>query len=240
MIPNKWPDPFRQALHVHRSRYESDSEYRAACDRRLSEDEREWEEHCARTIVELQDTKTRESMAAAERQRIEFSGIPARELEFLNRHDTTPALTVCREFTASDKTVLILGGARGVGKTIAACVSAWEQPGSIRFAKALELVQHGAFDLPFWDSLRSVDSLILDDLGTEPLDTAGWGLACILGLIDYRYDQRRRTWITLNLPIDRFFARYGTDGGRLRDKLRECGRYVELKGTSLRAREPAP
>jgi DNA replication protein DnaC len=211
----------------HRRRKQIDPEYAAECEREKAESDAEWEERIRS-----------ERAAAAEleqRTRLESSGIPERKRQYLADYAETRALQAALSLDGCNgKTVLLIGGAPGVGKTVAACIAAWRTPGSVRFVTAVDLVRHGAFDPEFWDDLSACAALVVDDLGSEPLDERGWALASILDLLSKRYDSQQKTWITLNLPIEKFFARYGRDGERLRDRLRECGRYVEVKGPSMR------
>jgi len=221
------PPHIRAQVEEHRRRYESDAAYRAECDAEKAASDSAWQAHL--------EKERAVSAAVAIRQRLEVSGIPARVSPLLTQHSETDALKAALELQKSfTKTLLILGGGVGTGKTVACCIAAWQVPGSVRFASAVDLVRHGAFDPEYWDDLAYCDALVVDDLGSEPLDERGWALASILDLLSKRYGAQKPTWITLNLPIGAFFARYGTDGERLRDKLRECGRYVEVKGKSLR------
>lgn len=221
------PAHIRAQVEEHRRRYESDAAYRAECDAEKAASDEAWQAH-------LEAERAAASKVAL-RQRLEVSGIPERVRPLLTQHSETDALKAALGLKATDKkTILMLGGGVGTGKTVACCIAAWQVPGSIRFVSAVDLVRHGAFDPEYWDDLAYCDALLIDDLGAEPLDERGWALASILDLLSKRYGEKKLTWITLNLPIDAFFARYGTDGERLRDKLRERGRYVEVKGKSLR------
>jgi DNA replication protein DnaC len=216
----------RAQVEEHRRRYATDPAYREEADREKIESDRQWE---ARLQSERETTQRLDAAA-----RLQASRIPEREASFLSCAKLSEPLEAALEFMASDKTLFFLAGNTGTGKTIAACVAAWRAPGSVRFVKAIELVQHGAFDPEYWDDLRGARTLVIDDLGTEPLDVSGWGLSCILGLIDERYDARHKTFVTVNKTMEEFFSRYGMDGGRLRDRLREAGMFVEFSGPSLR------
>ena len=57
-------------------------------------------------------------------------------------------------------------------------------------------------------------------------------------LMNKRYNAMRKTILTTNLTAEAFKARYcqGSGGGRLGDRLRECGEWVALTGDSLRAK----
>jgi DNA replication protein DnaC len=96
------------------------------------------------------------------------------------------------------------------------------------FRKARQIATMSQFDEEGWRMLYRAPLLVVDDLGTEPLDEKGWGEAAILDLIDRRYDDERRTILTTNLSWESFLARYAQDGGRLRRRLREAADWVDL------------
>jgi len=225
------PPHIRAQVEAHRLRYESDQAYRDECETKWSAD---WEAQREAAEAKLREDRAR-ALVLETANRLLESRIPRAPADHLSDHFETDALKVAIEFSKQDdKTILILGGSKGVGKTIACCVAAWQTLGSVRFVLGMDLVRHGTYDTEFWADLENTNALVVDELGAEPLDEKGWALANILDLLHRRSLWRRKTWITLNLPIEPFFARYGTDGERLRDKLRECGRYVEVKGKSLR------
>ena len=80
----------------------------------------------------------------------------------------------------------------------------------------------------------TVRVLVIDDLGAEPQDASGWGTATILAILDKRYESASRTLVTTNLTGAQLVARYGSDGGRLLDRMRETGTWVSLAGESMR------
>jgi DNA replication protein DnaC len=159
--------------------------------------------------------------------------------------DPTDALEAVGRFLAGTeaKTILVLAGGPGVGKTVAAGWGAAFHGGY--FAKAIDLVRIGMFPREAEDArlvreLRSARLIVLDDLGAEPLDAKGYGIAAITDLVDRRYDGARKTIVTTNLPLDEFRERYGTGSGvRLWERVREVGRFVELQGESRRGARAA-
>lgn len=137
----------------------------------------------------------------------------------------TPALEAVGRFLSPSerRTLLVLSGPVDAGKTVAACWgAAW---GGGRVVKAIELVRAGLYpeDPGFWPRLYADRLLVLDDLGVEPLDTKGFGLAAISDLVDRRYDSGRKTIATTNLPQGAFRARFGD---RVWRRLVEVGAFV--------------
>lgn len=130
---------------------------------------------------------------------------------------------------AETKTGLVLAGDPGTGKTVAAAWgAAW---GSGRVVKALDLVRAGLYpeDPGFWPRLQGERLLVIDDLGTEPLDAKGFGLSAICDLVDRRYDAARKTIITTNKSLAEFKERYGIGAGaRLWRRFVETYRFHEL------------
>lgn len=165
--------------------------------------------------------------------RLEAAGIPRRLWRQLDALRDTDALAAVREWAASEEMLLVLEGNVGTGKTVAA--SWWlSTGGSGLFRKAYDLATLSSFDAERREALCTTPALVIDDLGTEPLDEKGWGLSGLLTLIDCRYDAALPTLLTTNLSIETMRARYGVDGGRLFDRLRESGAWVQIGGESLR------
>lgn len=163
---------------------------------------------------------------------LEKSGIPRRMWPALDALQPTEAVRAVRDWRPSKRTFLVLEGGVGVGKTYAAASYA-AQPGGL-FVKADTLARMSSFDAEGWERLYHAPALALDDLGCERLDEKGWAVGAILALIDRRYDDAARTVITTNLGIEAIRQRYGQDGGRLFDRLREAADWIQLGGKSLR------
>jgi DNA replication protein DnaC len=238
----------RKRAEEHQRRKESDPVYRAECEREEAE---------ARAREEIENAERSEHLRRAMLEGIRSAaGIPVRAWPFLDKPERTTAYVAAEDFGASSESILVLAGGVGCGKTVAA--SAWleralvahdakiwergfrterEARGSV--VKAIDLARAGTFDREFWDDLSAVDFLVVDDLGTEPLDDKGWMVANIRALIDQRYDAERKTILTANLNFDGFRARYCADGGRLLDRIKERGAFVEIADGSLR-RPPPP
>jgi hypothetical protein len=143
----------------------------------------------------------------------------------------TAALEAVGKFlsSADARTVLVLAGPVDTGKTVAAAWGAAWSGG--RLVKAIDLIRAGMYpdDHGFWPRVHAEKLLVVDDLGTEPLDGKGYGIAAITDLVDRRYDGARKTIVTTNLPLEEFKARYGAGlGARLWRRIVEVGRFVEL------------
>ena len=195
--------------------------------------------------MNLDDPEILDAMArdAVRRRKVkrDLAAIPPRVQPHLDNPDETEAVQAVRAFMASDRTLLVISGGVGTGKTIAGCVAlevAFQSDGkgpTGTFLKAIDLVRAGSFNTDFWSQVAKVPVLVVDDLGTEPLDDKGWIIANIHALLDSRYDHCLKTIFTTNLPADKFKARYGCDGGRLIDRLREVGTFISLAGSSMRS-----
>lgn len=81
--------------------------------------------------------------------------------------------------------------------------------------------------------LCDVDTLIIDDLGTEPLATMRYGnsLNVVEELLSRRYDRRKMTMVTTNLKMDQIKKVYRE---RIYDRVREMFNILEFKGPSHR------
>jgi hypothetical protein len=131
---------------------------------------------------------------------------------------------------AESRTILLLAGPVGAWKTASAAWAAAWAPGAV-FAKAIEVIRQGMYpsDPGFLPRLHGARLLVLDDLAAEPLDGKGYAIAAITDLVDRRYDAARKTIITVNLPLEQFRERYGSElGARLWRRIVEVGRFVEL------------
>ena len=100
--------------------------------------------------------------------------------------------------------------------------------GTPLFRKARQIAALSQYDEDGWRQLHRAPFLAVDDLGTEALDAKDWGAAGIRDLIDRRYDDERRTILTMNLSVETFRARYAQDGGRLFRRFREAAEWIEI------------
>lgn len=172
----------------------------------------------------------------ARQERIESlqrRGVPGKDIPaFMGESalQETRAMFFAREWLASDRTVLVLSGTRGCGKTVAA---GWLVAGSRygQFLDVTKLQRLSRYEDAAMRQVEDCDLLAIDDLGMEYADAKGSFVALFDGLFNTRYADQRRTVITTNLPVAVFRERYGE---RVADRIREAGRYVELDDPSLR------
>jgi len=142
----------------------------------------------------------------------------------------TEALRLLREVLAmqpSPQTVVLKGGV-GVGKSCAAAW--WAIQRSAHWITAEAMARISPYDA---DSarLRSVNRLVIDDLGTEYADSKGFFLSHLDAVIDARYANELQTLITTNVDAATFKQRYGQ---RIADRIREAGKFVTVAGGSMR------
>jgi DNA replication protein DnaC len=123
----------------------------------------------------------------------------------------TEAMRLAHDFIASnfgrdnERNVLILAGGTGTGKTSAAALCALLSPLSApALIRAGMLERRGRYDrgeLGPWLDSRSL--LVIDDLGTEPLDGKGYFVALLDEIVDRFHDDRKPLVITTNLAVRR-------------------------------------
>lgn len=242
-------DVLHQSIEKFRAALEDrlrDPDYLAEQERREAE-KAKWAEERARA-----DAAERERQ---KRVRLVDRGIPVKDVEALvgGRLRDTTALSIARGWWESDATCLVLSGTRGCGKTTAAawCVAqepredkyadrAWPRYGSEPPARAhrnplfidvSKLQRASRYDEEQMWTIELASTLAIDDLGMEYADAKGSFAALFDGVFNTRYANAMKTVITTNLTAADFKVRYGE---RVTDRMRECGRFVELNDPSLR------
>lgn len=80
-------------------------------------------------------------------------------------------------------------------------------------------------------SLKDVRLLAIDELGVKA--SSDFDYSELFGLIDYRYRNRKPTWVAANTTLDAFAAAVGE---RVADRLQEMGPVIALTGESLRGK----
>jgi DNA replication protein DnaC len=205
----------------HEARLVSDPGYRAEFERGQAD------------LARRRQDQERAELDIARRERRVAASMPPRVWPMLDSPLATEALGAVERFLSSSKTFLVLAGAVGCGKTVAAC-SAIDRRGGGVFVKAAA-VTRARFDDEAWEVLLHARVLVVDDLGTEPLDEKGWAAGALAELFDHRYDWQTLTILTTNLDGDGFKARYcREDGGRFLSRLREAGVFEVVSQGSLR------
>ncbi len=134
---------------------------------------------------------------------------------------------------------LVLSGERGRGKSFAAGhVLARQRPGTLSGwvnARRLADLMHNSRDpasRALIDRARMAPMLVIDDMGWEHLDQHGYIRGAIVGFVDDRIMNKRRTVMTMNIGEDKFKPRYGD---AFHDRVRGYGTWVDVKkGPSLR------
>ena len=154
------------------------------------------------------------------------------------------------------KDMLVLSGAPGCGKTVAAALWATEEirkpelwfytdrmggvygsygnqfKGSpIVWVTAAKLARWERYDQEEMAKLLKVGKLVIDDLGGEYLDKGGFYASLLDELINERQAGSRSTILTTNLDAAGFSSRYGE---RIVDRIREGGRFFACGNASLR------
>lgn len=180
---------------------------------------------CPRRILAFEEDRA----ASVAQERATQAGVPLRAQEAIRAglHHTIAKAAV-ESWQASGGVMLVLSGGPGVGKTIAASWALWRKAGM--FVRAGSLVDRSPDREAVMRAALSVPLLVVDDLGTEYLDKNRWAVGEIETLLVRRFDEKRPTVITCNLPPEELGARYG---GRVADRI-GAGQFSLIPGRSLR------
>lgn len=144
-------------------------------------------------------------------------------------------------------TGLHLYGDNGTGKTSIAALVAMEAMrlgGKVLFATAEELCRAAIEGTPFDENetllerARSVDLLVVDDLGKEHRGDSGFFQRTLEGLIRYRASRRLAVVITTNMVVGRkgedACGLYSAYGASLVEVVKESVVLLKVNGESLR------
>jgi DNA replication protein DnaC len=135
---------------------------------------------------------------------------------------------------------LLLWGPNGIGKTSLSVVIGKElrrRGYSLLFLECSTIkssvIQNEMFDeeQSVWDRAKSVDVLILDDLGKGVQDSTGFGARVVDDLIRHRNANRRITFITTNMTVKALEEELKPS---TMHSLKECIYPVKLLGSDLR------
>ena len=156
-----------------------------------------------------------------------------RALEAAVSADTQkPGIQVISAWDVKKRSVLVLSGDPGSGKTVAAAWWALQRAHPARFVRAASFAAQSRYDEEKRNMLDG--ALVLDDLGAEYNDAKGSFLVDLDELVDSFYGNRRPLVITTNLDPEPFKQKYGE---RIVDRLRECSVWKSVGNTSLRPRK---
>jgi len=167
------------------------------------------------------------------------SGFPARSVDAALEAGETTAMAAARRFLQAKRSVLVLAGGVGAGKTTASAWLALEAGGSIpAFIRAAELESRGRYDRELRAWLRGKTMLVIDDIGAESLDGKGNFQSLLDEIVDLFYGDRKLVVMTTNLrpkttdpKVPQFNERYGE---RIASRLFEVGTWADCGTTDLR------
>lgn len=173
------------------------------------------------------------------------SGAPEVAIEACTALDEqSQGVVAVRGMATQGKTILLLSGGPGTGKTVAAVSAvvarAKREEGSVfvRAASAARMSLFADEDKATFKRMCETGLLVIDDLGVETFHD-GWR-ALLDELIDMRYSNGRATIITTNLPPTAdvgqpsIRARYGE---RIADRIRQSGSITMCGDASRRKRQ---
>ncbi len=137
-------------------------------------------------------------------------------------------------FSKDDSHGLYIYGDLGVGKSyLAACITNKfaKENRSVAFVSPADLLAHlksnfGSYENdPTLDRLKTVEVLVIDDLGAEPI--TGWGRdEVLLPLLNARLENYRKTIFTSNYPPNMLSSAYSLDSRGNLDQMR-ANRFVD-------------
>jgi DNA replication protein DnaC len=173
-------------------------------------------------------------------------GIQKRHFELLRHAEerlATTSLRAAADFVADqDAWCLLLSGDSGVGKTFAA---EWALAEILRHSGpvvgllrrqqvfTVPALRRAWFDEKIMSALSSAQALLLDDLGSEPIDQLGFTGASLFEVVNTRWGRGSKTILTTNMTPASFKSRYGQ---KITDRLTQGGKAVVVLGETLRSR----
>lgn len=200
----------------------------------------EWRERDARARAQRESEEAeaaRDAEAALERLKV-ATCIPAKFLDIVDGGHVLNTKAKA-EVERGGFEILVLSGLVGNGKTVAAArwlIDGLRAPPTPLFVTSARLSRWDRYDNAAMDRLLLASRLVIDDLGEEFNDTKGNFLAVLDETISDRLANNRPTVITTNLDLDQFTERYGV---RVRDRIKESGRWVEFVDPSMRGKQTA-
>lgn len=198
----------------------------------------QWTEH-DRKIAEQRAKETAEAEVRRVREkygRLEKAGFPLRAIRAAEAADVSrSAIARVRDWSPEDKSILVLSGPAGCGKTVAATWWALRRDWPPAFVRATTFAASSRYDRETRDAWFEASALVLDDLGTEYLDARGSFLVDLDELLDVYYGNAKPLVITTNADVASFKSRYGE---RVSDRVRECGVWFAMRDQSMRGAKP--
>lgn len=198
------------------------------------DDDFSWEQRDA-DVAKLREAVDAERRRADEMARwteLSNKGFPDRAIQAAKKADeTTAAVKRVAGWDPDAESILVLSGAPGCGKTVAATWWGSRRRRPPRFVRATTFAASSRYDRDTRDAWFSARALVLDDLGTEYLDAKGSFLVDLDELLDVFYGDRKPLLITTNCTKDAFKERYGA---RVVDRLRESGSWFSISDGSRR------
>lgn len=179
---------------------------------------------------------------AADTGAMEVLGIEPLLAQIVRRPDHTDALDAARKWlngTGPKSRILVLSGQPGTGKTVAAAWAVKQWSGLF--------MRHGAFarakfDVPTMLRLEAARLVCIDDVYGPGGDGKGYSEGALVELVEVRLAMANgsvpaRTVLTTNVAWDELVT---NADARIIDRIKGCGHWVRLSGTSLRGRVVDP
>jgi DNA replication protein DnaC len=205
-------------------------------DEGLNMSDEEWTAHDAKVAAQRAADEANWKPSDATRS-LESQGWPARAVRAAREADVTrESITRLAAVNFEASSIVVLAGDPGCGKTVAACHWAMH---SRRFHNCTEFVRASTFaassryDQETRQRWYGAHALVLDDLGAEYLDAKGSFQVDLDELVDTFYGDERPLIVTTNLNGQAFKSRYGE---RVTDRIRECGKWLDIAASSMRRR----
>jgi DNA replication protein DnaC len=198
---------------------------------RLSDEQ--WKEHDARIKEQLMKEQ-REQAEQERRERLNYymeAGFPKRAIRAAEAADVSREAIACVDsWDWRSENVLVLSGAAGCGKTVAATRWSLSRPYPPAFVTASAFARESRYEETKRGWIRS-GAMVLDDLGVEYDDAKGSFRVDLDELINTFYGNEKPLIITTNCLADEFKRRYGA---RVVDRLRESGQWCSIRESSMR------
>ncbi len=198
---------------------ECSDEWAAQCDLRANPS-------CPRNIREYDIARERQALE----ERLTDSGVPRPLVNIvLGAMKPTEATRAVDEWIVSGRSMLLLTGGVGVGKSVAGAYTIRRTPG--KWVGASDISRLASLECaPMLLGARRARLLVVDDLGAEYADKSNWARTAMRNLLCERHDAGLRSVVTTNLSATAWKS-YADD--RLIDRL-ATGTVKVIGGESMR------